>query len=36
MKHLIIVLLFLPLISFAQETEEQIKKNNLVRMAYLF
>ena len=26
MKHLIIALLFLPMISFAQETEEQIKK----------
>ena len=26
MKHLIIALLFLPMISFSQETEEQIKK----------
>ena len=26
MKHLIIALLFIPMISFAQETEEQIKK----------
>ena len=28
MKHLIIALLFLPMISFAQETEAQIKKQS--------